>query len=585
MSSPKITLKINGVEITKYEHIVLEQEINKHHSFCITLDLETIEKQGSHTLENSKEWLGKEVVIRIGEQTFKGIALNVSLEHDNGHHGSIQVAGLSNTKKMDVGSHMQSWLEKDLATIVQDVADANGVKAKVKPQHTASIEYECQYLETGFEFIQRLAKQYNEWLYYDGSLLCFGKPDSSDKVVKLEYGRELKNIDIGISVFPYKQKTFSFNSSANELHSGTTDDGVTGLNDLGRTAFKASGQLFDKPVNYYSTRRVKSKGDIDELLKKKQASAAANAHGIEVKGSNAELFLGSIVEIKSAMWDMKKFDEQTYGQYIIVNITHNILVGGQYEYSFYAIPAGVEVLPEPNVGYPQAQNQMAKIVANDDPDKKGRVQVKMNWQTGEMKTSWLRVLTSNAGTSDQVSANRGFVFIPEVGDQVLIGFRYNDPNRPFVMGSLFNGQTATGGNENNKIKSITTRSGSTIIFDDDTEKGKITVSDPSGNVVTLNGDGTLMISAPETINIVSKEINLTAEEKININGVNEVNLGSKATSVEGTDVVSLRSETQLTEEAPSVSLKGKNTVLIEGKTTDVKGEAMTNIKGGILNLN
>ena len=54
-----------------------------------------------------------------------------------------------------------------------------------------------------------------------------------------------------------------------------------------------------------------------------------------------------------------------------------------------------------------------------------------------MKTSWIRVLTPDAGSSGKVSSNRGFVFIPEKGDQVMIGFHYNDPNRPYVQGSLF----------------------------------------------------------------------------------------------------------------------------------------------------
>jgi type VI secretion system secreted protein VgrG len=51
------------------------------------------------------------------------------------------------------------------------------------------------------------------------------------------------------------------------------------------------------------------------------------------------------------------------------------------------------------------------------------------------------------------------VFIPEIGDQVMLGFRYNDPNRPFVMGSMYNGTTGAGGQEKNHLKSIFTRGG------------------------------------------------------------------------------------------------------------------------------
>lgn len=88
-----------------------------------------------------------------------------------------------------------------------------------------------------------------------------------------------------------------------------------------------------------------------------------------------------------------------------------------------------------------------------------------------MQTSWIRVLTPDAGTSDKVATNRGFVFIPEKGDQVMVAFRYDDPNRPFVLGSLFHGKSGTGGGSSNKTKSLTTRSGCTITLDD--EKGSV----------------------------------------------------------------------------------------------------------------
>ncbi|MBF1623180.1 phage baseplate assembly protein V, partial [Prevotella sp.] len=63
------------------------------------------------------------------------------------------------------------------------------------------------------------------------------------------------------------------------------------------------------------------------------------------------------------------------------------------------------------------------------------------WQTDGMQTGWVRVMTPDGGSSSDVKSNRGFVFIPEVGDQVLLGFRHGDPARPYVMGSLFNGVT------------------------------------------------------------------------------------------------------------------------------------------------
>jgi uncharacterized protein involved in type VI secretion and phage assembly len=68
-------------------------------------------------------------------------------------------------------------------------------------------------------------------------------------------------------------------------------------------------------------------------------------------------------------------------------------------------------------------------------------------------------MTPDAGSSSEVPKNRGMVLIPEIGDHVMLGFRYNDPNRPFVLGSMYNGTTGAGGQEKNYLKSIFTRGG------------------------------------------------------------------------------------------------------------------------------
>ncbi len=92
--------------------------------------------------------------------------------------------------------------------------------------------------------------------------------------------------------------------------------------------------------------------------------------------------------------------------------------------------------------------------------KKHRIRVKRLWQQAKnLRSPWLRVMTPDAGSSSEVPKNRGMVLIPEIGDHVMLGFRYNDPNRPFVLGSMYNGTTGAGGQEKNYLKSIFTRGG------------------------------------------------------------------------------------------------------------------------------
>jgi uncharacterized protein involved in type VI secretion and phage assembly len=138
----------------------------------------------------------------------------------------------------------------------------------------------------------------------------------------------------------------------------------------------------------------------------------------------------------------------------------------------------------------------------------------MLWQqTQNLRTPWLRVMTPDAGTSGEVSKNRGMVFIPEKGDHVMLGFRYNDPNRPFVMGSLFNGKIGAGGQAQNNIKSIFTRTGSTITFDEGASS--ILVKDPSGNTWFMDGAGNIEVTAPKNITMNAGEnISITAGQNI-----------------------------------------------------------------------
>ena len=133
-----------------------------------------------------------------------------------------------------------------------------------------------------------------------------------------------------------------------------------------------------------------------------------------------------------------------------------------------------------------------------------------------MRTSWVRVMTPDGGGSKDVKSNRGFVFIPEVGDQVLLGFRHGDSARPYVMGSLFNGVTGCGGFAANHKKSLTTRSGSTVTFDDTAHT--ILLQTTRANKIFVDElNGTITISSAEEVNVNTKNVNINASENMNVN--------------------------------------------------------------------
>ena len=174
------------------------------------------------------------------------------------------------------------------------------------------------------------------------------------------------------------------------------------------------------------------------------------------------------------------------GDYLVTAVEHHLSPGNHYTSTFTAVGGEVEIVPTPVIKAPAAEAELAVVRHNDDPQGQGRVRVQFQWQEASQLTDWIRVMSPDAGGGgDKVAKNRGFVFIPEVGDLVMVAYRDGNPDAPFVLGSMHHGKVAGGGGQGNKTKGLTTRSGSTVSLDD--EKGSVTVSDPSGNTVILHG--------------------------------------------------------------------------------------------------
>ena len=186
-------------------------------------------------------------------------------------------------------------------------------------------------------------------------------------------------------------------------------------------------------------------------------------------------------------------------------------------------------------------------------------------------------MTPDAGISGEVPTNRGMVFIPEVGDHVMLGFRYNDPNRPFVLGSLFNGTTGAGGQAQNHIKSIFTRGGSTITFNE--LETSILVKDPSGNTWFMDGAGNISVTAPNDITITAgANISITAGQ--NITSSAALNISESAGVNKATTVGALH--TMFVGGDSMMNVMGKLTEMITGNIeSHTEKERIENGKEGV----
>jgi len=211
------------------------------------------------------------------------------------------------------------------------------------------------------------------------------------------------------------------------------------------------------------------------------------------------------------------------------------------------------------------------VIDNNDPEGWGRVRVQFIWQEKhQTKTPWIRVVQPHAG------GGKGFYFIPEIGEEVWVDFEDQNAERPFVVGSNYNGKEFskyhTSGNDK---KVIHTRSGTKIILND--AEGSVFIEDPSGNTYLMDGQGNISVSAPKDITFkAGGDINLNANKNIfstaSLNIVS--NAGVNMVDIAGKDI-SQSASGDIREDSNVRGEISKNERSIQAKKSDSHSDKIT----------
>jgi len=213
-------------------------------------------------------------------------------------------------------------------------------------------------------------------------------------------------------------------------------------------------------------------------------------------------------------------------------------------------------------GIPHIGVVVAIVTDNKDTEEQGRVKIKFPWMGDEAGEAWARLVTLMGGN------NRGTVFYPEVGDEVLVAFEQGNINYPYMIGALWNGvdkPPEKNSDGKNNIKMIKTRSGHIIKLDDTDGSEKIEIIDKTeGNKISID-------SANNKISIVSAgDIELLASDgKITI------------------DATEIEIKSSITVKTKKIEIKSSDSAKIEASSAiiELTNTGAMNIKGSTVNIN
>jgi hypothetical protein len=233
-----------------------------------------------------------------------------------------------------------------------------------------------------------------------------------------------------------------------------------------------------------------------------------------------------------------------------------VTVGGYEDRSLYALSSGTSATnTEQRPTIPGLV--IGTVMMNEDPEEQGRVKVMFPWLNPSYVSAWARVMQIGAS-----KAGAGFLWLPEVGDEVLIGFDRGSIDHPYVIGGLYNGvampippPSVQGVVANRRIVS---RMLHTVEFDDGPEKMGISI----------------MTAPPEAS---PASVVLDAEQmKITVNSLGQIEITGAL------DVKISATGGELTLDAPAINIGGEATasITIAGATVTVGGESAASVTVG-----
>ncbi len=548
-----VTIKVGEKSIDEFNSISLSQEMLNHHHLIINVRQDQVLGKDSF-IADFKQLIGKQIKLTVkslcnDHHTFIGIVCKVDnvISHDDIQ--TVRIHAFSPDVKTADFKDFSSFINQKLSDIADEVIKRYLINNKnINPDSNPTLAYTVQFDENGFEFLQRLAIRHGQWFFYDGETLHFGALPK--KNINLDYGKDLHE-------FSYSQNlncvNYQYVIHDPSLNSHETIDAILANNRIpkaSRDAFNVSKNVYSNKSNHYYQGSFPNKPgyrDIYNITNLSQAASIAKMSFCSGKSDHVGLRLGSMIEITRS--------DNSYGKFIIISLNHHFDVNGNYTNDFVSVPFDVECPPYTNpdiIKY--AEPHSAVITDNDDKENQGRVRVSFFWgKDNYLESPWIRVVTPYAGSQ------KGMHFIPEVGEEVLIGFEGGNPERPYVFGSLYHGKDKPLNRwitNTNDYKAIRTRSGHTVEFIDTSGKEEIKIYDKDTkdynySITLASHSKEILIEAKGNMEIKADNLRITANKDFEINATNIKQEASSDMNLSASSNVNISAKAALSMKASS----------------------------------
>ena len=484
---------------------------------------------------------------------FHGVIVRHGIKARQGKPSTLTVECRHTAFKMTMSRRSAYYYASTDSDVFSRLIDANGIDSRIEntaATHAALVQYAC----SDWDFMVNRAETNGMLVLTNDEFIVVRPPDfSADPVLTLQYGATLLEMEAemdardqlsGLSCGAWNPAEQTF-QTADAQEPETPAQGNLDAATLARV----NGEQTPRTVHggHLTSDELQAWADAG-LLRSRMARIQGRARCIGFGGIQAGDILG-----------LAGMGERFNGNAFVSGVRHEF-GGGTWttELQFgadphwhtdthdVAQPAASALIP------PVSGLQIGLVTAlESDPDGEDRIQVRMPLIDAGEEGVWARIAAPDAGDG------RGIVFRPEIGDEVVIGFINDDPRDAVVLGMLHSSakpapiQAA----DDNHEKGFVTRSGMTVIFNDDTvsltiatpngntvvlsdDDGSISLADESGSTFTMNSDGItiestadITIKAAGDLNLESANTNATASGRFKAEGSGGIEVSSSATAV------------------------------------------------------